>query len=324
MVYNDKIYGKFKITEPVILELIKSPAMQRLKKINQYGYIGSYLPEAKNNRFEHSMGVFCLLRKYGAPLEEQISGLIHDASHSAFSHCIDYALEGKTAHQQTHQDDIFDAYIKKTEIPKILKKHKIDLRYILNDKNFPLKENDLPDICADRIDYLLRDSYCFKAATKDKIIYFLSNLEVKNGRWFFRNYQSAERFTKLYFEMNRKYYSGLPTALMFRTVGDYLKCALEKKYINGKDLYKTDKEVLQKIGKHIKKDEKLNILWKRMNKKIRYKLGKGIKISCKSRAIDPFFLKSGKLFKISDINRKWKGIVEKESKPKEYFIKFEE
>jgi len=123
MIYNDKIYGKFKITEPVILELIKSLVIQRLKKINQYGYVGSYLPQAKTSRFEHSLGVFCLLRKYGTPIEEQISGLLHDVSHSVFSHCIDYVFKKKTANKQSHQDDIFNAYIRKTEIPKILKKY---------------------------------------------------------------------------------------------------------------------------------------------------------------------------------------------------------
>jgi HD superfamily phosphohydrolase len=326
MVYKDKIYGKFNIKEPVLIELIKSPAMQRLKKINQYGYIGSYLPQVKNNRFDHSMGVFCLLRKFGASLEEQIAGLLHDVSHSAFSHCIDYVLKGKDAHQQTHQDDVFEGYIKKTEIPKILKKHKIDLEYILDDKNFPLKENDLPDICADRIDYTLRDSFCFKEAKKDEIRYFLANLRVNNGQWFFENYQSAQKFAKLYFKMNRKYYSGLPTALMYRTVGDCLKYALDGKYISEKNLYTTDREVLEKVKKNLKKDEKLDILWKRMNKKIGYKFSKerdSLKVICKSRAIDELFQKDEKLTRISDVDKNWKKIVREESKPKEYFIKFE-
>ena len=324
MIYNDKIYGKFEITEPVILELIKSPALQRLKKINQYGYVGSYLPVAKTSRFEHSLGVFCLLRKYGAPTEEQISGLLHDVSHSAFSHCIDYILKKKTADKQSYQDDIFDAYIRKTEIPQILKEYGIKVNSILDDKNFPLKEKNLPDICADRIDYLLRDSRCFGVIDKNKINYFLKNLEAKNGRWFFKNYQSARMFAKLFYEVNKKYYAGLPTALMFRAVGDCLEYALDKGYLNKKALYTTDKEVLEKLRKNLKKDEKLNLLWKRMNKKIKYKLGSGSKISCKSRAVDPFFLKNGKLMRVSDVDKNWKDVVKKESKPKEYFIKFKE
>ena len=38
MEYTDRIYGKVNIEEPVILELINSPALQRLKGIDQSGY----------------------------------------------------------------------------------------------------------------------------------------------------------------------------------------------------------------------------------------------------------------------------------------------
>ena len=72
-----------------------------------------------------------MLKKYGAPLEEQIAGLIHDVSHSAFSHCIDYALEGGSEKEQNHQDKLFDEFVRKTEIPGIIKKYGFDLEYIL-------------------------------------------------------------------------------------------------------------------------------------------------------------------------------------------------
>jgi HD superfamily phosphohydrolase len=265
------------------------------------------------------MGVFCLLRKYGAPIEEQAAGLLHDVSHSAFSHCIDYALKEKSAEKQSHQDDIFKDYIKKTEIPKIIKKYKMSLEYILDDKNFPLKEKNLPDICADRIDYLLRDAECFGEISKKKIKYFLNNLEAKNGKWFFKNYQSAKMFARLFSEMNKKYYSGIPTALMFRTVGDYLKYALDKGYINQKDLYTTDEEVIKKVKKSQKKDKDLMLLWRRMNKKIKFKSNPknfNLKTSCKSRAIDPLFTKNGKLIRVSDVDKNWKETIKKRIKAK--------
>jgi HD superfamily phosphohydrolase len=99
MVYEDKVYGSFRIEEPVILDLIKSKPIQRLKDIEQGGYIPLYynpkslpLNKISHSRFEHSLVVFLLLKKFKASLVEQIAGLIHDASHAAFSHCIDYVL----------------------------------------------------------------------------------------------------------------------------------------------------------------------------------------------------------------------------------------
>src|SRR3989344_8653454 len=167
MKYTDQVYGKTEITDPVILELISCPALQRLKDIDQAGYLpiwkisDHHINEYDHSRFAHSVGVYLLLRNYGAPLEEQIAGLIHDVSHSAFSHCIDYVLDTGSEKEHNHQDNVFDEFVRKSEIPKILKKYNFGLEYILDDKNFPLKEKDLPDLCADRIDYSLRTAVIF-------------------------------------------------------------------------------------------------------------------------------------------------------------------
>jgi hypothetical protein len=64
MIYDDHIYGRVEIQEPVILDLINSPAMQRLKGINQAGYFHVYFPSIPRSRFDHSLGVYFLLKKY--------------------------------------------------------------------------------------------------------------------------------------------------------------------------------------------------------------------------------------------------------------------
>ena len=148
MKYIDRVYGNFEIKEPVILELINSKTIQRLKDIDQAGYFEPHFPGTAHSRFEHSIGVYLLLKMYKAPIEEQIAGIIHDVSHSAFSHCIDYVLGAGSGKEHNHKDNIFDKFVRKSEIPEILKKHNLDLKYILDDENFPLKEKDLPDLCA--------------------------------------------------------------------------------------------------------------------------------------------------------------------------------
>lgn len=329
MLYKDRIYGEIEISEPVILELINNLAMQRLKDIDQAGYFQPFVgvPDVSHSRFEHSLGVFILLKKYGAPPEEQIAGLIHDVSHSSFSHCIDYVLDhGSNIQEQNHQDNIFDDFVRKTEIPEILKKYGFDLDYILNDENFPLKEKNLPDLCADRIDYSLRDGIHYAKFDKSYADYFLDNLIVKDNRWVFKNFESAKKYAEFFKKMNTKFWAGMPTALMFTTVGDYLKYALEKKYISEKDLYTTDKEVIDKINAFLDKDEKLRLFWDRMNNKIGSSLNEkdyDFLAPCKSRIVDPLCIHEGRVLRISDIDKNWKEVIEEESKPKEYHIKFE-
>lgn len=326
MKFIDRVYGEIEITEPVVLKLIKSPSMQRLKGIDNAGYFEPYFPGSATNRFEHSFGVYILLKKYGAALEEQIAGLLHDVSHAAFSHCIDYVLDNGTQKEQSHQDSIFEEFVSKTEIPEILKKYGLDPEYILNENNFPLKEKNIPDLCADRIDYSLRNMLSYKEAEISEINYLLERLEVENGYWVFKNYESAKKFAELFLKMNRLYYAGLPTALMFKTLGDYLKYSLGQKYITPEDLYATDKKVLKKINKNLEKDKKLELLWDRVNNKIASKNDPNdfeTHIFCKSRIVDPLCWHKGEIKRVSEIDPKWTKIVKQELKPKEYFLKFE-
>ena len=196
MIYRDRIYGKIKIEEPVILELIKSLSLQRLKGISQGAHSPIFfkilkLPFRKCRvfRFEHSLGVFILLKIFGASLREQISGLIHDVSMPVFSHSIDYALKEGSEINHSFQDKI-------------------------NDKNFPLKERPLPEFCADRIDYSIRDGVAYGVISKEKAQGFIKNLCIMNNRWVFKNKNWAENFAKFYKKMNDKFYSGIASALM--------------------------------------------------------------------------------------------------------------
>jgi len=325
MKYQDIVYGEVDIIEPVILELINSPSLFRLKGIDQFGYRPSDYSGIPRSRFDHSVGVYLLLKKYKVPLAEQIAGLIHDVSHSAFSHCIDYALDAGSETLHSHQDNVFDQYVKNSEIPVILKKYGFDVNYILDDKNFPLKEKDLPDLCADRIDYSLRDAVIFSAIGRNEIEEILSNLVTENNDWIFKDYGLAKKYAELFLKINAKYYCDLASAIMLRSVGDYLRYALDKKYINENDLYTTDQEVLDKIKRFFNEDDKLKLLFDRMDRKVDSKNNPSeydVKVSCKSRVVDPLFKARSRIKRLSEVDSEWKNTLAIESNPKEYFIKF--
>lgn len=325
MIYEDRVYGKVQIGEPVILEIIDSPEMQRLKGVDQAGYYDVYFPGTKQNRFLHSMGVYLLLKKYGADMNEQIAGLIHDVSHSAFSHAIDYILEEGSQKEHSHQDNAFADYVRKSSIKNILAKYNIDVEYIIDDKNFPLKENNIPDICADRIDYSLRDGLRFDMASKENVDYFLEHLSAENGKWIFDDFPSAEKFAHYFDKLNRFHWSSYKTGAMYRSLGDYLKHALAKGYINKDDLYTTDDQVLGKIVEHFKEDPELQRLFARLNtitKSTNDPKNFEAQVFVKSRIIDPLCRHNGEIKRVSDIDPKWKKVVERELEPKEYFVRF--
>jgi len=329
MDYIDQVYGKISITEPVIIDLINSKTLQRLKDIQQSGYYEPHFPGTKFSRFEHSVGAYNLLSKYRASIEEQIAGLIHDVSHSAFSHTIDYVLAGGSQTHHDHQDNIFSDFVKKSDIPEILKKHKINLDYILDEKNFPLQETKIPDLCADRIDYSLRLAVraekLFGMGPKE-VQYVLKGLGVAENRWVFSDFDHASRFSKLFLTLNDKYFSSLSSGVMFRTMADYLIHALSQNYIYEQDLYTTDSQLLAKIKPFHEKDKELQKLFDRVTLKVGFKIDPDNydeKVICKSRIVDPLFWEDGEIKRVSDIDPNWKEVLKKQGKPKEYFIKFE-
>lgn len=332
MHYVDRVYGEVVIEEPVLIELIQSPPLLRLQHIDQGGYrpfwpnphvsIGPY----DHSRFAHSVGVCLLLRQYQAPLEEQIAGLLHDVSHSAFSHCVDYVLEGGSETEQSHQDSLHELFVKNSQIPEILVKNGFDVDYILNDAHFPLKERNLPDLCADRIDYSLRTAVLFGELTQSQAQELLSDITIHHTHWVFTHFDKAHQYAKLFVHLNQVYYAGLLSGAMFRSVGNCLKYALKHGYITETDLYTTDEEVLHLLRRHVSLDDQFKLLWMRMNNQVRITDNKDLyetSVFCKSRVIDPLFLDHGLCKRVSEYFPEWKEVLRQEMLPKQYFLSFE-
>ncbi|EKD25482.1 MAG: hypothetical protein ACD_80C00046G0009 [uncultured bacterium (gcode 4)] len=323
MLYNDPVYGEAEINEPVILEIIESPYMQRLKWIDQSWYFEQFFPGCAFKRFEHSMGVYLLLKQYWAPLEEQIAGLIHDLSHGVFSHCLDYVFDEWSQKEQNHQDNIFEAFVRKTDIPEILERHGLSIEDILDEPQHPLQENNLPDICADRIDYCLRTLVHFdKLPAKD----ILEHLHIQGTTWYFDSFAYAKIFAETFKRINDTYFSGRESAIMFQTVADICRYAWKTWYLEKDDFYTTDDVVLNKIKAHLDTDEQLGLYRKRMNNDIKCNDSPTDfdgHIFCKNRVADPLFMDGETVKRVSDKDAERKIIIETKAPPKEYFLKFE-
>lgn len=157
---EDQIYGRHTITEPVLVELLRSPALSRLAGVNQHGISGLLNITPRVTRMEHSIGALLLVRHVGADLDEQVAALLHDISHTTMSHVVDFALSapGEGSFHEVHKM----RYVKTTQIPEILARHGFgDLRP-LEEELFPLVEQPAPHLCADRLDYGLRDAVAFE------------------------------------------------------------------------------------------------------------------------------------------------------------------
>ncbi len=219
------IYGNFEVVEPVLIDLFNNSTMERIKHIHQYGATDYVIPQNKNySRYEHCVGVWALLKRYGATLEEQIAGLLHDASHTVFSHVGDILFDHRSLHS-SYQDDIHEWYLMQQQIDQLLARHHISLHAILH-KNGKHKmlEQDLPDICADRLEYNLQAGLLTNLLTLEDIATILDDLRYENETWFFRNKESAKKLA-LVSLFNTEHVWGSPQD---RFINQNMACALKR------------------------------------------------------------------------------------------------
>ena len=305
MKIQDRIYGEVEIKDQVILDLIESKAITRLGKINQYGAIYQLYPQFFTTRREHSIGVMILLKKLGASIEEQIAGLIHDVPHTAFSHVIDYVFgdeKMETSYHETIQKETYQ----KSDIPAFLDKYNLDKDLIFDVHNFSLLERDLPDLCADRVDYILRDLLTYDLFSKKEIYFILENLISYEGEIILKDEEAAFLLATKSIEANEKIWSSPYQILLAKTLADIIKLALDRKYIERSDLHGTDNRLYRKLTSIEDKD--IKDLLKLMTKKIVVVSNEEdyqMHVYTKLRIINPKILKDDKVYKLSDLNKEY-------------------
>jgi len=310
MIIEDKIYGKEEINEQVLIDLINSAAVQRLKEVSQFGMPDEYYHLLTFSRFEHSIGVMMLLRKLGAGLEEQIAGLLHDVSHTAFSHVIDWVIGDPT--KEDHQDKTLLKTFEETEIKNILEMHGFNCKKIADVKTYSLLEQPAPSLCADRVDYSLREiKFLHNEKDAEKILKDLKNV---NGKITLASVEAAELFAKYYVNLNKEHWGGKEAKARFHILANILKKAIKEKIISIEDMMKTDKEIIKNLNKsnHEEVLSGLNLLRNGFHLK---KTGKkGIILQKKFRYVDPEFFHNGKIVSLSEFSEKYKKTLEEERK----------
>lgn len=243
MQIEDPIYGNYELPA-VLSELIQSKLFQRLKGIHQGGAIIIARPEISLTRYEHSIGVMLLIKKLGGNLKEQIAGLLHDISHTAFSHLADYVLGYE--HEDYHEQ-IYPEYLADREIVGILANYGLDFRQFLELDRFTLLDYPMPSLCADRIDYTLRDLYHLKKIRKADLCWFVDGLRVSDGRIFVASQSHADWFQIQFEYLNREYFNSKDSQMANQFMIETVKRYHQQGQIDQNDFAKNDLQFIAKI-----------------------------------------------------------------------------
>lgn len=243
MRYNDPIYGTVTF-DGLAAEVIKNDGIQRLKEVHQNGADFLVNPDMDTSRFEHSLGVAILCKKFGCSEEEIVAALVHDISHTAFSHLADQMYDRM---DQTFHEDHHERFIKDYGLDTLVANHGYDPEYIFDEDNFTVLERDRPDICADRLDYTLRDLYHYGIITKDDVREILDGLTVADGVIAAKDVETAKRVMDLFMTLNTEVFFNEKHEAAAMLLVEVLENAMEQGVITEDDLFTTDDHVLDKI-----------------------------------------------------------------------------
>lgn len=171
-VFKDPVHRYIHVRDRVIWDLIGTKEFQRLRRIKQLGTTFLTFHGAEHSRFNHSLGVYEIIRRIvddvfeGRPdwnhderLLSLCAALLHDLGHGPFSHSFEKVF------QLDHEHFTREIILGDTEVNAVLQKVGPDFPKKVAEVIAKTYENKLvvslisSQIDADRMDYLQRDAY---------------------------------------------------------------------------------------------------------------------------------------------------------------------
>ncbi|WP_155287017.1 HD domain-containing protein [Lacticaseibacillus zhaodongensis] len=179
-VFRDPVHNYIHVQHRVILDLINSPELQRLRRIHQLGVASTVFQGAEHTRFTHSLGVYEIAREICDNFEQNYpkkapddglwddserlvtlcAALLHDIGHGAYSHTFEHIFH--TDHEAITRQILTSP---ETTVNQILSRVAPDFPQKVAsviDHTYPnpqVVQIISSQIDADRMDYLLRDAY---------------------------------------------------------------------------------------------------------------------------------------------------------------------
>nr|BBH91828.1 hypothetical protein KTA_00270 [Thermogemmatispora argillosa] len=241
---RDPLWGEQRLSDPVLIAVLHSAPLQRLKGVHQAG--ASYLVRSGRDttRYEHSLGVMLLIRRLGGGLEEQLAGLLHDVSHTAFSHVADYLF---SCYDEDYHERHLRQVIERSDLPALLRSSGINLEQILAFDRWSLLEQPAPDLCADRVDYTLRDLWHAGYLQWLDVATFLQALRVREGRIVVAGLDAARWFVHQYVHLVTELFMHPVEMFADYQLARALRLALDGGLLREEELFLEDAELLARL-----------------------------------------------------------------------------
>jgi len=171
-------------------------------------------------------------------------------------------------------------------------------------------ENDLPDICADRLDYALRDGLHLQILSRQQVRQVLKGLIVHKNEFVFSNVEAAFTYSFNFFLLNLMYYGSATEAHFNNDFGNLVKYAVKNKVLRESDWFTDDIYLTNKLKKS--KNMKIRAWLGKYNNRMAVYEDKENPDEIypkKIRIVDPKILIKGSLARLSELSSAYEKII---------------
>lgn len=289
-----------------LLDAAHTPAMMRLKQVGmncgcEYTAFPHFAHCGRYTRWDHGLGVGLVVWHFTGDMTQAMAGLLHDIATPVFAHTIDF-LQGDHMKQDSTEARTAELIDSSPEIQAILRNLGLQTADVADYHRYPLADNDLPRLSADRLEYTCGNLLHYGFLPLAEIARLYGDIthginELGEPELTFRTPGRAVTFAEGALQCGRVYVCPEDRFAM-ESLANLLNMAMSLGVITRKDLWTTEEQVIDKLTAHPETGE----AWAHfrrysrvISRKDRPEAGLWLQVRAKKRYIDPYVLGRGRV-----------------------------
>lgn len=236
-------------------DYIDTKPMQRIGKIGcscGCDYTKLFKNQFFYSNLEHSIGTALIIWHFTKDKKQTLAGLFHDIATPVFKHTIDF-MNGDHEKQESTEELTTHMIKSSVEIRKLLERDQILVEEVDNYHQYPIADNDIPKLSADRLEYTFANAFYFKPIWNlADVKQMYDNIEIQTNEegiqeLGFKDIKIAEKFVKGASQMWPMWISSKGKVTM-QFLTDTIQEMKNKHLITIEELYTlSEKEIIQKM-----------------------------------------------------------------------------
>ena len=322
-----EIQKYYKILSPdfpdFLKEYLRFDSVQRLKKIGLLcgtDWTRLYKNRFFYSRFDHSVAVALIIWNFTHDKKQTLSGLFHDISTPIFSHVVDFK-NGDALTQSFTESSTKKIILNDEKLCQKLAADKIQVEEICDYHIYPIADNEIPGLSADRLEYM------FPSGAALHNIWTLSEIKkVYNDITILKNEQNKDELGFKTLEIAELYKKNFcktshilqlnENKLCLQLLAEILNLAIKEKIISEQDFFTLSEKEAISVFLNYKKSKEFSCLLKTFlnMKKIKHtsrpkKNHFCVNLKVKQRFINPLVKTKNGSCRISKISKKSAKII---------------